>query len=101
MKPIARMAHGSSVIFAITIALFLGSLAQAQDASFHNAPASSKEMKNPYEGQDAPQARALFHLRCARCHGENGEGSGNIPPLKAERIKAAAPGVGTILDIMV
>ena len=37
-------------------------------------------------------AKALFHLRCARCHGENGEGSGNIPALKAERIKAATPG---------
>ncbi len=93
MKPITRLAQGSSVIFLIiTAAVLLGSFAQAQDAKFHNAPASSKEMKNPYEGQDVPHAKALFHLRCARCHGENGEGSGNIPPLNAERIKAAAPG---------
>ena len=93
MKPITRLAQSSSVIFLIiTGAILLGSFAQAQDTKFHNAPASSKEMKNPYEGQDVPHAKALFHLRCARCHGENGEGSGNIPPLNAERIKAAAPG---------
>ncbi len=39
-----------------------------------------------------PNARSLFHLRCARCHGDNGEGSGNIPALKAEKIKGAASG---------
>jgi len=92
LKPITRLAQGSLVILVVAISLLLGSLARAQDASFHNAPASSKEMKNPYEGQDAPRAKALFRLRCARCHGENGEGSGNIPPLNAERIKAAASG---------
>jgi glucose/arabinose dehydrogenase len=93
LKPITRLTQDTSVVFLIiTGAVLLGSLAQAQDAKFHNAPASSKEMKNPYEGQDVPHAKALFHLRCARCHGENGEGSGNIPPLNAERIKAAAPG---------
>lgn len=92
MKPIARLAQGLFAILAITTAMLLGSLAQAQDANFHNAPASSRELKNPYEGQDVPNAKALFHLRCARCHGENGEGSGNIPPLNAQRIKAAASG---------
>ena len=92
MKPIARLARGWFVILAITTAILLGSLAQAQDANFHNAPASSKELKNPYEGREVPNAKALFHLRCARCHGENGEGSGNIPPLNAERIKTAASG---------
>ena len=92
MKAIARAFHSSFALFIITISVLLGSLAQAQDSSFHNAPASSKGMKNPYEGQASPQAKSLFHLHCARCHGENGEGSGNIPPLKAERIKAAAPG---------
>ncbi len=92
MKPIARLAQSSSILSMVAIALLLGSWAQAQDANFHNAPASSKQLKNPYEGQDVPHAKALFHLRCARCHGENGEGSGNIPALNADRIKAAAAG---------
>ncbi len=86
-----RAFQGLLATFAI--AAFLPVLpASAQDSSFHGAPASARELKNPYEGQKPPNAKALFHLRCARCHGENGEGSGNIPPLKAERIKSVTPG---------
>jgi mono/diheme cytochrome c family protein len=70
----------------------LVSQAPAQSSNFHNAPESAKALKNPYEGQPTPHAKALFHLRCARCHGENGEGSGNIPALKAEKIKEVTPG---------
>jgi len=72
--------------------MFPFSQADAQNSNFHNAPASARELKNIYDGQQAPNAKALFHLRCARCHGENGEGSGNIPPLKVERIKAVTAG---------
>ncbi len=91
MKAIISTFQGSLATLAVTTIL-LASWAPAQNTNFHGAPASARELKNPYEGQQAPNARALFHLRCARCHGENGEGSGNIPPLKAERIKAATPG---------
>ncbi|MGH9547123.1 MAG: PQQ-dependent sugar dehydrogenase [Terriglobales bacterium] len=91
MKAIARMSQGPLAILAVS-AVLLVSWAQAQNPNFHNAPASAKELKNPYEGQRPTHARALFHLRCARCHGENGEGSGNIPPLKAQRIKAVTAG---------
>src|SRR5216683_2780482 len=91
LKAIARTLQGSFTTFAV-IAIVLACEARAQNSNFHNAPASAKELKNPYEGQQPPNARALFHLRCARCHGENGEGSGNIPPLKVERIKAVTPG---------
>ena len=73
-------------------ALFLPSLAAAQNSNFHNAPDSAKQMKNPYEAQPPEAGRSLYHLRCARCHGENGEGSGNIPPLVEDKIKAATPG---------
>ena len=72
--------------------VFLVSWAPAQNSNFHNAPASAKALKNPYEGQPTPRAKTLFHLRCARCHGENGEGSGNIPALKAEKIKEVTTG---------
>ena len=70
----------------------LVSQSPAQSSNFHNAPESAKALKNPYQGQPTPHAKALFHLRCARCHGENGEGSGNIPALKAEKIKEVTPG---------
>ena len=73
-------------------ALFLPLWVRAQDSNFHNAPASAKQMKNLYEAQPADAGKPLYHLRCARCHGENGEGSGNIPPLAQEKIKAATPG---------
>jgi len=66
--------------------------AHGQNSTFHNAPPSAKQLKNPYEGQPAAAAKPLFHLRCARCHGGNGEGSGNIPSLASEKIKSATPG---------
>ena len=86
-----RTFQGLLATFAFTTFLLVLSVS-AQDSSFHGAPASAKELKNPYEGQQPPNAKALFHLRCARCHGENGEGSGNIPPLKADKIKSVTPG---------
>ncbi len=66
----------------------------SQTKNFRGAPDSAKEMKNPYDG-DAAGAEAgkpLYHLRCARCHGENGRGSGNIPPLRADDIRKITPG---------
>ena len=91
MKAIIRTIQGSFATLAVTTILLVP-CAAAQNTNFHDAPASARELKNPYQGQQPPNARALFHLRCARCHGENGEGSGNIPPLQAERIKAVTPG---------
>src|SRR4030095_16439355 len=40
----------------------------------------------------ATAGKPLYHLRCARCHGERGEGSGNIPPLRAHIIPQVTPG---------
>jgi glucose/arabinose dehydrogenase len=91
LTAIVHVLRSSLATLAIAAVLPLSQV-HAQNPNFHNAPASARELKNPYEGQQPPHARALFHLRCARCHGENGEGSGNIPPLKEERIKAVTPG---------
>ena len=91
MKAIVSILQVSLAIFVIA-AVLLVSQAPAQSSNFHNAPESAKALKNPYQGQPTPHAKALFHLRCARCHGENGEGSGNIPALKAEKIKEVTPG---------
>ncbi len=66
----------------------------AKTANFRGAPDSAKQLANPYEGSaDAAKAgKPLYYLRCARCHGERGEGSGNIPKLKDQTIKTTTPG---------
>jgi len=80
-----------SLLVACSCALFLASLPlQAQELTFHNAPASAKEQKNPHAGQKTPSEKALYHLRCARCHGEDGEGSGNIPALASGKAQSAS-----------
>jgi len=91
LKASMRTVTGLLAAFALA-AFFLPPWVGAQDSNFHNAPASAQQMKNPYEAQPADAGKPLYHLRCARCHGENGEGSGNIPPLAQEKIKAATPG---------
>ncbi|HTE87987.1 MAG TPA: PQQ-dependent sugar dehydrogenase [Terriglobales bacterium] len=91
MKTYTDLFIGLLAAFVITGISVLPS-AHAQNSTFHNAPPSAKELKNPYEGQPAAAVKPLFHLRCARCHGENGEGSGNIPSLASEKIKSASPG---------
>ena len=65
------------------IALFSPSRLAAQDAHFHNAPASSAHLENPYAGQQAAVAAGakLYVTNCAACHGANGQGTGNIPPI--------------------
>ena len=91
MKSFGRM-FASSLAMCVA-ALLLGCPAvQAQNPNFHNAPASAKEMKNPYGGQRLASEKQLYHLRCARCHGENGEGSGNIPALASGRAQSASDG---------
>jgi glucose/arabinose dehydrogenase/mono/diheme cytochrome c family protein len=73
--------------------LFLISTAlHSQDATFHNAPASTKEQKNPFAGLPIGPENSLYHLRCAGCHGENGEGTGNIPALATGKAQSASDG---------
>jgi glucose/arabinose dehydrogenase/mono/diheme cytochrome c family protein len=91
LKRITRNFAGVLGIY--LVALFLGSTAsQAQETNFHNAPASAKEVKNPYAGQQGASSKAAYHLRCARCHGENGEGSGNIPALATGKAQSVTDG---------
>jgi glucose/arabinose dehydrogenase/mono/diheme cytochrome c family protein len=65
---------------------------QAQNESFHNAPADLKNQQNPLAGQQFALARPIFHERCASCHGENGEGTGNIPALATGKAQSASDG---------
>lgn len=61
----------------------LASRLVAQDAHFHNAPASSSQLKNPYVGQKtaATAGSRLYAMNCGSCHGIAGRGTGNIPAL--------------------
>jgi glucose/arabinose dehydrogenase/mono/diheme cytochrome c family protein len=57
--------------------------ADAVDAKFHNAPLSSKSLKNPYAGNDAAAlaGKPLYARNCLSCHGKQGKGTGNVPSL--------------------
>jgi glucose/arabinose dehydrogenase len=79
----------------ISLALiFLASMLLAQDAHFHNAPASSKQLKNPYAGQPAAVTAGskLYATNCGSCHGIKGRGTGNIPPLAHGPTQSAPDG---------
>ncbi len=83
------------VLFAFTGFLFIRVLprVQAQNASFHNAPASAAAMANPYQGdQDVTAGKALYAKNCAVCHGPTGLGTGNIAPLAHGPAQTAKPG---------
>jgi glucose/arabinose dehydrogenase/cytochrome c5 len=85
------------------IAIFLLSIApllttaqnlQAQNPSFHNAPASAQEIKNPYVGQ-AQAVRAgkeIYMHNCGACHGNSGQGAGNVPALAHGVVQKTADG---------
>lgn len=91
MKPKVPLFAGWLALSAIAAILLTAAL-RAQSANFHNAPASAKQLKNPYAGPPPAGSKRLFHLDCARCHGENGEGSGNIPPLASGAAQSATDG---------
>jgi glucose/arabinose dehydrogenase len=64
----------------------------AQNAKFHDAPASVKFTVNPLLGQDTNAGRVLYQNRCSACHGPAGTGSGNIPDLTAQKTQGASDG---------
>jgi len=64
------------------------------NASFHNAPASARAVKNPYVGQaEAVQAgKTVYTRNCGACHGIAGRGTGNVPPLARGPAQSATDG---------
>jgi glucose/arabinose dehydrogenase/mono/diheme cytochrome c family protein len=74
--------------------MVLAMSALAMAANFHDAPASAKQMKNPYAGNASAvtSGSALYAKRCASCHGKTGTGSGNVPSLVEDPTKSASPG---------
>jgi glucose/arabinose dehydrogenase len=66
----------------------------AQDAHFHNAPASSAQLRNPYARQAAAVAAGsrLYSANCGSCHGIKARGTGNIPALSEGPTQSAPDG---------
>jgi glucose/arabinose dehydrogenase len=64
------------------------------EKSFHDAPASAKAMKNPYEGQPAAAqaGKTLYTRNCLSCHGKAGQGSGNVPSLVDGNLEGVSEG---------
>jgi glucose/arabinose dehydrogenase/mono/diheme cytochrome c family protein len=75
-------------------AILMQSSLKAQDSSFHGAPSSAANDKNPYAHKPAAaQAGAdLYAHKCAPCHGVSGQGTANIPALAKGPVQSAADG---------
>lgn len=87
--PLKAKAVATAVLFLVSIATLY-----AQNTPFHDAPASAKEMKNPYAGQaEAVTAgKALYGRNCLSCHGKAGQGTGNVPSLVDGKLKGVTEG---------
>jgi glucose/arabinose dehydrogenase len=90
-KSLFRIVADSLAISA-ALALLSFPACAAQNPPFHNAPTAAKTTGNPYSGQSPEAGSSAYHLRCASCHGENGQGSGNIPALATGPAQGASDG---------
>lgn len=91
MRAIIRSSAIAVLLAGLLVVLVFPAL-RAQNPNFHNAPASAKDLKNPYGSQPPADAKALYASRCAACHGANGEGTGNIPSLAKGHAQSATDG---------
>jgi glucose/arabinose dehydrogenase/mono/diheme cytochrome c family protein len=92
LKESARTVLDSLLLLGVAAFLLSSSLAQ-QSASFHNAPASSGQIKNPLAGQAAAvRAGQSLFAKCAACHGSKAEGTGNVPGLTDRSTQSAKDG---------
>jgi len=79
---------------AVLLSLLAGVTLHAVDKPFHDAPASAKAMKNPYEGQEEAitEGKTLYARNCLACHGKAGQGTGNVPSLVDGKLKGVTAG---------
>jgi mono/diheme cytochrome c family protein len=98
--PIARCATAARLTIAALLATALAPAdSRAADAASNRppwarAPLAAHAKTNPYEGnRDAVRAgHKLFARHCTECHGEDGRGGRNAPPLNGETIGRATAG---------
>jgi len=86
--------HSCSLIAAAILLPVALLFAADVNANFHNAPASAKALKNPYEGQDAAAlaGKRAYARNCLSCHGKTGKGTGNVPSLVDGKLDSVTPG---------
>src|SRR5208282_1820758 len=79
---------------AVFLVLLLAVTLHAVDKNFHDAPDSSKAMKNPFAGQQAAvdAGKTVYARNCLACHGKTGQGTGNVPSLVDGKLKGVASG---------
>ena len=83
----------TGLVLGIFALLLPPAVLEAQNANFHNAPDSARQVKNAFVGQqNAESGKRLYAMRCARCHGRNAEGSGNIPALMDGVLESVSEG---------
>ena len=94
-KPVFdRVSLGALIISFFLAPSALSPLAQSQANSFHNAPASAREVKNPYVGQAQAvlNGKSVYATNCSACHGNTGQGAGNVPPLTQGTVQTSSDG---------
>jgi len=71
-----------------------GSEARPRPSGVAAAPTAASAQRNPYDGdaEAVGAGRKLYDLRCARCHGERGEGIGRAPSLRSDEMRRASAG---------
>ncbi len=86
--------HTTRLLVSSAVAVFAMSImVAAQGTGFHDAPASSSALKNPYaSSRNAAAGQQLYSQKCAGCHGENAMGNGNVAALANGPTQSAKPG---------
>ena len=89
-----RLLSNFSALMATALLPVLFLHADDANTNFHNAPASAKALKNPYENTEAAvqAGKRLYASNCLSCHGKTGKGTGNVPSLVDGKLDSVAPG---------
>jgi glucose/arabinose dehydrogenase len=89
-----RILHSALILSFFPVNSALVPFVQAQTTSFHNAPTSAREVKNPHVGQAQAvlNGKSVYATNCSACHGNRGQGAGNVPPLTQGAVQSTADG---------
>jgi len=86
--------HATRICLVISLLLLPLVVLQGADKPFHDAPASAKAMKNPFQGQAAAidAGKTVYARNCLSCHGKTLKGTGNVPSLVDGKLKGVTEG---------